>query len=75
MEVKATFTIEKAGTYRIRVGMNSRLDTIQAAVLLPKFKALADYEIEARQTVAKRYNDAFAGKAVTPFVAEGCVSV
>ena len=59
----------------IRVGMNSRLDTIQAAVLLPKFRALADYEIEARQTVAKRYNDAFAGKAVTPFVAEGCVSV
>lgn len=58
----------------VRVGMNSRLDTIQAAVLLPKLKALADYEIDARQTVAGRYNDAFAGKLVTPFVAEGSVS-
>ncbi len=59
----------------IRVGMNSRLDTIQAAILLPKFKALADYEVDNRQTVAKRYNDAFAGRFTTPFVQDGCVSV
>lgn len=58
----------------VRVGMNSRLDAIQAAVLLPKLKALGDYEIDARQTVAGRYNDAFAGKLQTPFVAEGSVS-
>ena len=58
----------------IRVGMNSRLDAIQAAVLLPKLKALGDYEIDQRQTVAGRYNDAFAGKLQTPFVAESCVS-
>ena len=30
--------------------------------------------MEARQTVAKRYDDAFAGKLMTPFVAEGCIS-
>ena len=59
----------------IRVGVNSRLDNLQAAVLLPKLKALGAYEIDARQEVAKRYNEAFAGKFVTPFVAEGCVSV
>ena len=58
----------------IRVGLNSRLDHIQAAVLLPKLKALEDYEIDARQQVARRYSDAFAGRFVTPFVAEGCVS-
>lgn len=58
----------------IRVGMNSRLDAIQAAVLLPKLKALGDYELDARQTVAGRYNAAFAGKLQTPFVADGCVS-
>ena len=58
----------------IRVGMNSRLDTIQAAILLPKLKALDDYEIDARQTVAGRYNAAFAGKLQTPFIAEGNVS-
>lgn len=58
----------------VRVGMNSRLDHIQAAVLLPKLKALGNYEIDARQRVAQRYNEAFAGRFVTPFVAEGCVS-
>lgn len=58
----------------VRVGMNSRLDNLQAAVLLPKLKALADYEMDARQIAAGRYNAAFAGKFVTPFVAEGCES-
>ena len=29
------------------IGMNSRLDTIQAAILLPKFKAFVDYELDA----------------------------
>ena len=59
----------------IRVGVNSRLDTIQAAVLLPKFKALTDYEIDNRQTVADRYNTAFAAHFTTPYVQEGCQSV
>lgn len=56
------------------VGMNSRLDNLQAGVLLPKFKALRDYEMDARQEVAKRYNDAFAGKLQAPFVQENCRS-
>ena len=59
----------------IRVGVNSRLDTIQAAILLPKFKALTDYEIDNRQTVADRYNTAFAAHFTTPYVQEGCQSV
>lgn len=58
----------------IRIGMNSRLDNLQAAVLLPKLKALAVYEMDARQTVARRYSAAMAGKFTTPFVAEGCMS-
>ena len=58
----------------VRVGMNSRLDTIQAAVLLPKLKALREYEMDARQVVAGRYNEAFKDHFVTPFVAEGSVS-
>ena len=58
----------------IRVGMNSRLDAVQAAVLLPKLKALANYELDARQTVAGRYSAAFAGKFTTPFVAGNSVS-
>lgn len=59
----------------IRVGVNSRLDAMQAAILLPKLKALAEYETEARQTVADRYSQAFAGTLQTPYVAEGCVSI
>lgn len=58
----------------VRVGMNSRLDAMQAAVLLPKLKALREYEMDARQTVAARYSDAFRQQFKTPFVAEGCVS-
>ena len=57
------------------MGINSRLDTLQAAILLPKLRALAEYEVDARQTVAGRYNDAFAGQLQTPFVAKDCVSV
>lgn len=59
----------------IRVGMNSRLDTVQAAILLPKLKSLAEYETDARQTVANRYNAVFADKLQTPHVAENCVSI
>lgn len=58
----------------VRVGLNSRLDNLQAAILLPKLKALADYEMDARQVVAERYSTAFAEKFVTPFVTEGCIS-
>lgn len=59
----------------IRVGVNSRLDALQAAILLPKLKALQDYEVEARQSVAKRYNQAFSGRFTTPHVAENCLSI
>lgn len=59
----------------IRVGVNSRLDSIQAAILLPKLEALQDYEVEARQRVAQRYNEAFSGHFTVPFVSENCVSV
>lgn len=59
----------------VRVGMNSRLDTMQAAILLPKFHALRDYEVERRQEVAKRYNDAFQKYFTVPFVQEDCISV
>lgn len=58
----------------VRVGMNSRLDTIQAAIMLPKLKALEEYEMELRQRVAARYNEAFRGRLTTPHVAQGNIS-
>lgn len=42
----------------IRIGLNSRLDTVQAAVLSVKLKYLSD-EMEKRQLVAQRYREAF----------------
>ena len=39
----------------IRIGVNSRLDTIQAAVLLPKLKAFREYELESVNQVASWY--------------------
>ncbi|NYT38031.1 DegT/DnrJ/EryC1/StrS family aminotransferase [Allopusillimonas soli] len=40
--------------HHVRVGVNSRLDTLQAAILLPKLEILDD-EIERRQSVAQAY--------------------
>lgn len=59
----------------VRIGLNSRLDTIQAAILIEKLKIFPD-EIEARNIVAKRYNEAFAGsnRIVTPHVIAGATS-
>ena len=59
----------------VHVGLNSRLDTIQAAILVEKLKIFAE-EIDMRERVARRYNDAFAGNAriVTPTVIAGARS-
>ena len=58
----------------VRIGLNSRLDSIQAAVLLPKLEIYPD-EIEARNRVAARYSDALASNAVrVPSVMDGVIS-
>lgn len=56
------------------IGINSRLDTIQAAILLPKFKAFAEYEFNAVNQAANWYNKRLADKVITPFVPEGYYS-
>lgn len=50
--------------HHIRVGVNSRLDTLQAAILLPKL-AILDDEIAARQRLAEAYDRALAPLGVT----------
>jgi len=59
----------------VHIGMNSRLDTIQAAILIEKLKIFDD-EIEKRNAVARRYSDAFAGsnRIKTPVVIAGATS-
>lgn len=61
--------------HHIRVGVNSRLDTLQAAILLPKLEIFAE-EIELRNQVAERYTRLLneAGITTTPFVEKHNVS-
>jgi dTDP-4-amino-4,6-dideoxygalactose transaminase len=56
-----------------RIGINGRLDTIQAAILIEKLKIFAD-EIEKRQVIARRYNDGLKDVATVPRVMDDCVS-
>jgi dTDP-4-amino-4,6-dideoxygalactose transaminase len=55
--------------------VNSRLDTIQAAILLEKLKVFPE-EIEMREAVAQRYSQAFraSNRIVVPRVIEGAQS-
>lgn len=56
------------------VGMNSRLDALQAAILLPKFKAFVDYELDHINKVAATYTEALSRKVITPTVPNGFYS-
>ena len=56
------------------IGMNSRLDTLQAAILLPKLKAFVDYELEAVNKVAEWYTERLEGHYMTPTVPDGFYS-
>ena len=55
--------------HHVRIGVNSRLDTLQAAILLPKLEILDD-EMQARQRVAEIYTKLLneAGVLTTPFI-------
>ena len=61
--------------HHVRVGVNSRLDTLQAAILLPKL-AILDEELALRQQVAARYEQLLhaAGIDTTPHVESHNVS-
>ena len=58
----------------IRIGMNSRLDSIQAAILLVKLKAFKDYELVDVNKVAARYTEKLKDVVKTPVVPEGFYS-
>lgn len=57
----------------VRLGLNSRLDTLQAAVLQVKMKHF-DEELKAVNHVAKRYTELLSGKVTTPVVPQGYTS-
>ena len=57
----------------VRLGINGRLDTMQAAILLAKFEIFSE-EIELRQTIADRYSKLLKEHVTVPFVDVGCKS-
>jgi len=62
--------------HHVRVGVNSRLDTLQAAILLAKLD-IFDNEIKLRQAAAEKYNSLLGslGSVKLPFIAEANSSV
>ena len=57
----------------VRLGMNGRLDTLQAAALLVKLEVFED-EIQARESLARRYDQALRGAVTLPGRIEGAAS-
>ena len=58
----------------VRIGMNSRLDSVQAAVLMVKLKAFKEFELEDVNQVAARYTELLHDVVQTPVVPEGFYS-
>ena len=55
----------------VRIGLNSRLDTVQAAILRVKLEALQGYELGRLQQAAARYDAQLRDVVTTPYVPEG----
>ncbi|MFV0505032.1 MAG: DegT/DnrJ/EryC1/StrS family aminotransferase, partial [Lachnospirales bacterium] len=58
----------------VRIGLNSRLDTMQAAVLLVKLKAFEEYEVEDINKVAAKYTSLLSDIVAVPIVEDGYYS-
>ena len=77
VEVLKSLRVHGQGTDKydnVRIGMTSRLDTVQAAVLIEKLKIFAD-EIDARDRAARRYAEGLKDVCVVPVVPEGMTSI
>lgn len=76
-DLMESIRVHGKGTFKydnVRIGLNSRLDTLQAAILLPKLEAFKEYELDERNKFAKMYTDKLKDYVKTPFVDEGFVS-
>lgn len=73
-----SYAVHGKGSFKydnVRIGMNSRLDSIQAAVLLAKLDSFVDEEIAAVNRVAQCYNESLAGSSlVLPYIPTGYTS-
>jgi len=77
IEVLRSLRVHGQGADRyenVRIGLNGRLDTIQAAVLLQKL-TIFDDEVAARERIAARYSAALEGVVAVPRLRQGVTSV
>ena len=62
----------------VRIGMNSRLDTVQAAILQVKLKAFKEYELTAVNNAAAQYtkliSEGIGADVATPYIPDGYLS-
>jgi dTDP-4-amino-4,6-dideoxygalactose transaminase len=76
-EILRSIRIHGQGTHKydnVRIGLNGRLDTMQAAILLVKLE-IFDAEVAARQEVVNRYSQGLQEVVRVPEVAPDCTSV
>ena len=69
-----SYRVHGKGTFKydnVRIGMNSRLDTVQAAILQVKFRAFKEYELDAVNEAAVLYMSRLQGFVGTPVIPEG----
>lgn len=72
-----SFRVHGKGSFKydnVRIGVNSRLDTLQAAILQVKFRAFCDYELDAVNKAAAMYTERLSGVVDTPVVPKGYYS-
>ena len=72
-----SYRVHGKGSFKydnVRIGMNSRLDTIQAAILQVKLKAFKEYELEAVNKIAAQYTELLKDVVKTPVISDGFVS-
>ncbi len=72
-----SYRVHGKGSFKydnVRIGVNSRLDTLQAAILIPKFKAFKEYEVTDINKAAALYTEKLKGVVKTPIIPEGYYS-
>lgn len=73
-DVLQSIRMHGKGAFRydnVRIGLNSRLDTIQAAILQVKFQAFINYELEQVNQIANLYTEKLKDIVKTPVIPEG----
>ena len=76
-ELLKSIRVHGKGSFKydnVRIGWNSRLDTLQAAILKVKFRAFREYELEEVNRVADTYRTELMGVVKIPVVREGFYS-